>query len=120
MADTPILTFDADVKEIPVKLKIKGVVIDFILKEMTGEEKDKYTSHMNSYFDPATRRIKKFEGQHAHLISRCLYSKEEGKYATEEFIQANISSSTQIKLHRECEILNGLDEGASDREKKES
>lgn len=115
MNDT-IDSFDLDFAEYKFRLKNKGVVEDYIMRELSGLERDRYLTEISGRFDMDGKntKVKNLVGVPEMLLSRCVYRiKEDG---TEELVKANEiqtwPSSVREKLHEKATELSGLDKKA--------
>lgn len=116
------LELDDECKTLTVKLRKKdGSLRELELRELNGEERGRYldrvSARMKVNTQGKTTGLKTFVGLESDLLGDCLY--EDGRLMEKKEIQ-NLPSSTLKKLHDQARRLSGLDDEASDREKKAS
>jgi hypothetical protein len=91
-----------------------GKTTTYLLKEMTGTQRDQYVSNMmkRTKFDGEGKILQMGDitGMQASLISMCLYDPQ-GQLVPPTFINA-MPATSQNLLFEACSRLNGLDKGA--------
>lgn len=120
MIDLEKLEFTLKRTEKTVKLENPdGTVSNYTLKELTGEERDKYLSGMAKKMktgpDGKPIGLRDFEGIEADLIFLSLYD-EKGKNVPTATI-AKYPSRVQRMLFQAAQKLSGLDETAEEEAK---
>lgn len=104
-------------KERPVLVtEANGEERKFVLRELTGEERDVYLSWMSKrikFEDGKATNITNFEGMQAELLARCLHD-EENKLVPVDILQKFPASALSV-LFEVAQTLNGLSiEGAKE------
>ena len=107
------LSFDIELKEQPVELvSPDGTKKDYLLKEMDGRGRDKYMNQLQLNMvmkDGKPQGLKNYEGLYAELLTKTLFDKESGKFASKEFIQG-LPARVSSKLFTAAQTLNALNE----------
>lgn len=104
-----MLEFTLDLKEIPVRLKSGENVKEYVLREMTGKQRDQYLTELNKRMkidSTGKASLSSFDGLQAELLTRCLF---EGDASISKEELQSYPSNTQSKLFNEAQKLNGLD-----------
>lgn len=119
-----MLTFQVALKQLEVQLVFPEVgVKNCLLKEMLGTGRDQFLTQLQKYtkFDVKGRPLglSSFEGHQAWLLTRTFWDCEQNRFFTEEEIQALPSSILSV-LYKKAQEMNGLDEEAAEKAKKES
>lgn len=115
MADE-ILRLNLVQKEIGIVLEDEnGDEIKYILKELTGAERNTYLNRMKNKVKidkNGKATITSFDGMQADLLKVSLFN-ENGEAATVEMIES-MPSSAQMKLFETAQALSGLDKEVDD------
>lgn len=104
--------FDGDIKEKPFSVKIKGEVKKFWIREMTGTDKDLWTSAMSKMveFDPVTgipTKVLSTLGAVENLITKCVVNNDRSPIDPKTIML--LPSATVDKIFQECQKFNGMD-----------
>lgn len=119
------LTFQVALKQIEVALVFpeKGETKECLLKEMLGNGRDQFLTQLqrNTKFDAKGKPLglSSFEGHQAWLLSRTLWDVAQGRFFTEDEIQS-LPCAISSALYKKAQEMNGLDEEAMEKTKKES
>jgi len=106
-----VLKFNLVSTVVPVTLQNGETFVEYELREMRAADRDTYLDtvsdrlRLDANGKPAG--IKKFDGMQADLVSRCLFSKADGKPVKRDIIQGWPSSVVQ-GLYSEAQKLNKL------------
>jgi hypothetical protein len=102
--------FDLTLEEQSIKLKGKdGVSRDYILKELTGFQRDKYLESESPKMDAARRSVKNFTDVQASLIAKCLFEVGQAEPVPLKDIR-DYPSRVQHRLYKMCLEINGFGE----------
>lgn len=105
------LEFSLDLQSEPVTLTKDGEKESYVLKEMTGQQRDQYLTSLSkrvSTGKDGKATVSNFEGLQAELLTRCLFVVSTNEPAAREVIQS-FPASVQSKLFEAAQSLNGLD-----------
>ena len=117
------LRFSLHREEIPVILMTEdGTEKAYILREMSGRDRDAYLTKMGGKFKFNTKGkvigVKSFDGLQAALLAKCLFD-EDDKLVHIDKIQG-FPTITQGKLFKEAQTLNALEDDEEENSKKDS
>jgi len=120
-----VLKFEIKLKEKPVIFVTKdGIEKTYFLKELTGEQRQKYNQNFDIKFDiDDTGKAKVTPGNNFKMVpaneflAMCLYD-DSGKLVDADFIN-NLGTTTTEALHKVALKLSGLDEKSRDEAKNE-
>ena len=118
----PVLRFKRFLKEEPFELEDNfGEVMEYVIREMTSPERDKYLGqHASRYKVNAEGMVvgvKDFKGIQSSLISKCCFTKGGAKVSQQEI--DNWPPTVQSALYKLCQEINCLTEKSEEDEKKE-
>lgn len=107
---------DGEIDEIPIRVKFPGEgVIDCVLIEMDGEERDKYMDKDKKNYD-RNGNLANYQDVQTKLIQRILHRAKERKRFDKAEIRT-LSSKAQKKLYMMCLKLNGFGPDAEEEAK---
>jgi len=116
------MEFTLERTEVPVTIKdpISGSETEYILREMSGAERDSYMDAQKSRLiigsSGTVTGVRSFNGLQAMLLARCLYTASDNKLVDSKTIQG-WKSSVQNALFERANKINGLDKNAEKRAK---
>ena len=118
MQENGPVTCSADLDEIEVTLTRKGLATPqvCILRELDGEERDKYMNSQRNKIEREGKSLKDFTDVQSSLIAQCLYDKSTGERIPLAEVR-KLPSKTQMTLHKLCIELSGLGDSSEEQAK---
>lgn len=114
-----VLKFDLALAEFPIEMNDSrtGAVRKFILREMTGEKRDKYLNglqaRMKTGKDGTVTGINNFSGLQADLLSLCMVEVVAGEeYVMDAVKLQALPAHVLTALHKKAKSISGLDADA--------
>jgi hypothetical protein len=103
-----VLEFSCEREQVPLKITTEsGEVLELVMWEMTGTERDQYLGSLSKRMDAKSRSITDFNALEGSLVQRCLKTRdgETLKLATIQGWPSRMLKS----LFERCQKLNALD-----------
>lgn len=118
--DELVITLVRKTRKVKAVIDDDGTVRRFILKEMTGANRDRYLTQQikKTKFSDAGKPtgLTDVDGIQAGLICKCLYN-EEGTMPVPEVEIAQWPASTQDALFKACQTMNAMNKEGEEKEK---